>query len=812
LEFSYGQEAQPIVRAFTLDTPLASAIASATGANPEGLVASYDSKTLNKSLALSAIPYAGGPIVLTRVATVTFHVLGAEIAQSVAEGESVFDVKARLASAVPTLAGEIELVTARVGRLGDSDIFLTLVDPDEVVSVVEPPRYYKFKNAAASNGEEHKKSFDREARVADALSALSRRFKGRQFKLFLASPDAPLDPSLVLDQVVPPGTPILYLEEKLQYTIEFQGQAVNLAIEPSVTFKDLKPTLLPYLLPGQTVDESQYGFFINGRDVSEKKESHPVRSVAKGVTVLELRARDARQMFQYTKDGKSKRKPLRIPQETTITDLYFYWLRRLGMHVSLWIPAGKINRRATARLTDCGFGDLMIDVRTKDLKYFFQLPGVEGLSKIRLPATETVKQFKDRLKVGQTTPIEIDGAGEPIRPTRVKLVYQGEVLRNEITFFELHIEEDLTRVIEVTLHDPHFTFILDGERIRLRIPAGLPLDEAERRISEQLRRQVYFTGEFSEPFLRETNRAIELASNTDLQPGDVPPPIAYSDIPPVEFDRLRQITKYPGADGGSTILFGDDDTQEQWVLIYPADGRFLPIPPVLQPLAVLDHPAILAVRSLTSSTQPVPLYCVEYTVGSLAAPSFSGWDNTTMTIGIVGLVLGLRFLHYQGIAHGAIRPGNVFVNQLHRPKLGPSGVGRLDDVTIAAYVAPEIRAGAPVSAAADIFSLAVTVYEIVTNGRRAFPARSVQELATLQGAPAPEFPEYIEPSIAQLFRRAWAPNPADRPTANDLFAEFMEIGFLPVTLDDVDGKVVVEYVTTVIAWETTQGVDVNEEV
>jgi hypothetical protein len=399
-----------------------------------------------------------------------------------------------------------------------------------------------------------------------------------------------------------------------------------------------------------------------------------------------------------------------------------------------------------------------------------------------------------------------------VRPTRVRLNFEGTALKNEATFFDLHIEEDPARVIEVTLSDPHFTFLLDGERIPMRLPAGLPLDEAERRVSQQLGRAVYIASDFPEGVLRETNRVIELAASDAPAPeGAYPPPAA--DVPPIEFDRLTESARYPAADGAATVLYTDEAAQEQWVLAYPAGGRFAPIPPDLQPLAALDHPAVLAVRSVTGGAPPVPLYGVEYTVGTLATLTYSDWDNTTMTIAIVGLVLAVRFLHYRGIAHGAIRPANAFVNRLLEPKLGPAGSAALDDVAVAAYTAPEVRAGAVPDHAADIFSLAVTVYEVATNGRRAFPARSLQELDELQGgAPRPEFPDYIEPSVTELLSRAWASDPAARPTAVDIFNEFMQIGFLPITLDDVDGKTVVEYVTNVVAWETRQGIGIDEEI
>jgi serine/threonine protein kinase len=178
-----------------------------------------------------------------------------------------------------------------------------------------------------------------------------------------------------------------------------------------------------------------------------------------------------------------------------------------------------------------------------------------------------------------------------------------------------------------------------------------------------------------------------------------------------------------------------------------------------------------------------------------------------MTIGIVGMILGLRYLDFVGVVHGALCPANVLLSENLEPKLGPPGCARLNDLAVAPYIAPELRAGHQPSAASDVFALAVTLYEVVTDGRRAFPVDSIEELAALQSSWArPLFPECIDLSVASLLGQAWSPVPSERPTIFELRNAVMEVGCLPITLEDVDGKAVVEYVTRVVGWETQQGV------
>ncbi|MGE0402928.1 MAG: serine/threonine-protein kinase [Kofleriaceae bacterium] len=105
------------------------------------------------------------------------------------------------------------------------------------------------------------------------------------------------------------------------------------------------------------------------------------------------------------------------------------------------------------------------------------------------------------------------------------------------------------------------------------------------------------------------------------------------------------------------------------------------------------------------------------------------------------LALGLAYLHDArdarglplGIVHRDVAPANVLVSTAGDVKLGDFGVAKataLVDRTAAgtrkgrfAYMAPEQLAGAPVTAAADQFGLAVTLVELLV-GHRPFPGQN----------------------------------------------------------------------------------------
>ena len=106
------------------------------------------------------------------------------------------------------------------------------------------------------------------------------------------------------------------------------------------------------------------------------------------------------------------------------------------------------------------------------------------------------------------------------------------------------------------------------------------------------------------------------------------------------------------------------------------------------------------------------------------------------------VALGLAYLHDArderglplGIVHRDVAPANILVSTTGDVKLGDFGVAKataLVDRTAAgtrkgryAYMAPEQLAGAPVTAAADQFGLAVTLVELLV-GQRPFPGQDL---------------------------------------------------------------------------------------
>lgn len=158
-----------------------------------------------------------------------------------------------------------------------------------------------------------------------------------------------------------------------------------------------------------------------------------------------------------------------------------------------------------------------------------------------------------------------------------------------------------------------------------------------------------------------------------------------------------------------------------------------------QILAALDHPNIALLLDGGTTDDNLPYFVMEFIEGS---PLYQYCDEHRLNIaGRLNLFLSIcdaaHYAHQKQVVHRDIKPSNVFVTSEGSPKLLDFGIAKLlnpelagditHDPTATAmrlmtpeYASPEQVQGAPIGPAADVYSLGVLLYELLTGHRPYF--------------------------------------------------------------------------------------------
>jgi eukaryotic-like serine/threonine-protein kinase len=156
---------------------------------------------------------------------------------------------------------------------------------------------------------------------------------------------------------------------------------------------------------------------------------------------------------------------------------------------------------------------------------------------------------------------------------------------------------------------------------------------------------------------------------------------------------------------------------------------------------------------------------------------------------IIQACRGLDYAHRNGVVHRDVKPGNLLVSDQDVVKLADFGIARAADQSsitqvgsvlgTAAYLSPEQARGDEAGPRADLYSLGVVTYQLIT-GRLPYEAGSLSELALKQQRESPVPLDELVPAapraLAEAVQGALAIDQRDRPEEAMQFAAELRDG------------------------------------
>jgi serine/threonine-protein kinase len=240
-----------------------------------------------------------------------------------------------------------------------------------------------------------------------------------------------------------------------------------------------------------------------------------------------------------------------------------------------------------------------------------------------------------------------------------------------------------------------------------------------------------------------------------------------------------------GSGGFGVVYEAWDGRLERPVAVKAIDSRGAASKRVLreaQAAARLNHPGIVTLYEMGEEDGNA-LLVTELVDGSTLSRLSTDGELSDREIGEIGADLceALDHAHSRGVVHRDIKPQNVQVTEGEpRAKLMDFGIARLNDgssltapgdvVGTLAYMSPEQAEGRPAGPEADIYSLALTLYECWSGEnpcRRSTPAATARAIGARSKSLRrlrPDLPRELTDAVDGCL----SPRPGRRPGLEDL--------------------------------------------
>lgn len=230
-------------------------------------------------------------------------------------------------------------------------------------------------------------------------------------------------------------------------------------------------------------------------------------------------------------------------------------------------------------------------------------------------------------------------------------------------------------------------------------------------------------------------------------------------------DGRYEIREIIGVGGMAVVYKAFDNVENRFVAIKILKEEFLSNQEFLRrfkneskAIAMLSHPNIVNVYDV-SFGDLIQYIVMEYIEGItlkefIEREGSLRWNDAVHFT--VQILKGLQHAHDKGIVHRDVKPQNIMVLSDGTIKVTDFGIARfarsdqrtITDKAIGSvhYVSPEQARGEKTDEKADIYSVGVMLYEMLT-GKLPFQAESAVSVAIMQLQREPQLPTTINPSI-----------------------------------------------------------------
>ena len=201
-------------------------------------------------------------------------------------------------------------------------------------------------------------------------------------------------------------------------------------------------------------------------------------------------------------------------------------------------------------------------------------------------------------------------------------------------------------------------------------------------------------------------------------------------------------------------------------------------------IARLEHPRIVPLYSYGEHAGS-PYLVMRYLGGGTVADRIrqGAVDLAGAERWLQSMAEALDFAHQQGVIHRDVKPSNILLDEQGSAYLSDFGIaGTLADARSgvptgsAAYMSPEQGRGEAVDRRADVYALAVTLFECLT-GKKPYTAETaLGVIVRHMHDPIPsahDLAPAIPAPVAEALRWGMAKNPAERPRTTGEFARLV---------------------------------------